>query len=352
MFTTDNPQAAAAHLQSLIGTGERFTASIIGPHGSGKTSALAAMFAAAFDAGIGQHEMAAYATSWAAIGRLRAMASIWPSDLTGTPGDAMRRHTALPCAGRLGIDDVARGYLALLARVNELGDGPADLAFLAAIRPKVRAAIRADIRSRLTGEPLPRSAYLAEVADYLAAFKQHYHLADDADLIHADYYASPQIKLVLLDEIGAQDRALLVRYFPNASLITADRQSVAADHVIALPRCLRTPERVDITGTSPSLVPPPVDFASLIIFTPRWRRGAWLEWCRDHAIARPEARIMSPRGLQHVEAEIVIVDCAGGGWDDVDAAELALTRATKRLIVLQGEIARLQLPQRDARTPS
>lgn len=437
MITLDNPQAAADIIKPHLGL--RVTASISGQFGSGKTSALAAIVGAAVASGmIGLHEMAVYAPTGIAIRRLRAMiGEHWPElapqsdlfarELSGTPTDAYFGHTALEHDdGALPMDRVKREYLDVLRRLNSLTDDPRDVAFLRGLSPKVEASLRFDIERRKRGDPLPLMLQLHGAADFLKAYKARNNIVDDADLLHGDYYHSKQVRLVLLDETGDEDRARLLRFFPNASVIATSVEPQPADISMHLPRCLRQPERWDIVDhkASPFLIPPPDDFASLFILTNPWRHGIWLHWLATHGIppplrynwramvaayrldqgetvraydinpllrraglqpdldrhvdrdeiegwsnwrdvgaadvrtrdhldavlkryggvsGLPFVKLVTPPTVRQAEADVVIFDCAGGRPGDASIVELALTRAKKRLIVLQGETVQKRL---------
>lgn len=430
-----NPLEAAESLRLRIAGDKPFSASIFGPFGCGKTTALAEIVGVADRLGVTLNEIAAFAPTQAAARRLRGLiGQRWPEldprdlfapELSGVPMDALRGHTALP--GRdlpHMIDWVARGYLDVVRQANDFGNG-VDPKFLASVRPKIRKVLRYDIAKRLRREPLPRAAPLYAIAKFLAEHKARHHLLDKADLANGDLYVSPQIRLLLLDQIDEQDRALLVRLFPNASVIATSLTALRADVAIELPRCLRQPERWNIVVNKPSpfQIPAPQDFASLFIMTPPWRRGVWLAWLRvnglpqppsigwsaivaawsldqggcvparrinpllkragldpetdwlyrddiagwtdwreiggrfnpalrDHADAvlerfgrltwLPLVRMSMPRLVRYLEAEIVILDY-GSGMPADDSTALAISRATKRLIVLQGETARQQV---------
>ena len=59
--------------------------------------------------------------------------------------------------------------------------------------------------------------HLATLSAFAAAFKRREGLIDRADMVHGDYRTSPHVKLVLMDDVDAADRALIARHFPNAS---------------------------------------------------------------------------------------------------------------------------------------
>lgn len=431
-----NPLSAAESLRLRIASGQIFSALICGPFGSGKTTALGEIVGIADRVGVTLNQIAAFAPTRAAVRRLRAIiGQRWPDldpqtdlfspELSGVPMDALRGHTALPGSLRpLRLDHVARGYLDIIRQANDFGNG-VDPKFLAMVKPRVKTALRYDLDTRLRGEPLPRSAPLHAVANYLADYKAEHSLHDKADLAHGGLYVSPQIKLLLLDEIGDDDQQMLMRLFPNASVVATSLTARTADVVIELPRCLRRPERWNITVNKPSpfLIPAPQDFASLFILTPPWRRRVWTAWLRDNGLPPPPSpawsalvaawsldqggcvpayrvnpllkraglpmesdwlyredidgwrgwhdmaagfdpllathadavlarfgrlkflpmvRLSMPRFVRYLEAEVVILDCESGMPKD-DSAALAVSRATKRLIVLQGETSSQQL---------
>lgn len=418
----------------------RVAVSLSGPFGSGKTSALAAIVGEMVDDGaIDLHEIAAFAPTRQAIRRLRAMIGAhWPDvtqpqselfarELSGTPTDALVGHTALVHDDEsLRLDRVAREYRDVLRRLNRLTDDPRDVAFLNGLTPRIDAALRFDIERRKRGEALPPSVYLHGVADFLRDYKARHGALDIADLLNGDYYVSKQIRLLLLDEVSDEDRDTVVRFFPNASIVTTSVDERPADVALHLPRCLRAPDRWDVVdhSASPFLIPPPDDFASLFILTNPWRRAVWLRWLREHGLPQPDStawramvaayrldrdesvsawdvnpllmraglpreegwidrdeidgwpgwreigaadpyirdhldavqarepdpahwptiRINVAANVRHDEADAVIFDCAAGRPSSNELIDLALTRATKRLIVLQGETASRRLP--------
>jgi hypothetical protein len=93
----------------------------------------------------------------------------------------------------------------------------ADAHCLMSLSRRAVAALNVDNWSRLYSQPLPRNIYLATLSAFAAAFKRREGLVDLADLAHGDYRISPQVKLVLMDEVDAADRALIARHFSNAS---------------------------------------------------------------------------------------------------------------------------------------
>lgn len=436
------PQVIAESLARLVASRNRVTACICGPYGSGKTTALALTAQAAFSHGLGLHEMAAFAPTWLTIRRLRFLVGqAWPdvdpqsdlfgAELSGVPASAMHGHTAL--AGddcEIPLRAIERGFLDIIARINDISPERDDreAAFLESVRPRLAAAIRADLAARLQGVELPRNAYLDAIREYVASYKQENRLLDVADLAHGPYYTSPQVRLLLLDEVTREDQEILTRYFPNASIVTASRHRQSADVRLDLPTCLRCPQLIEITDSRPTpwLVPPlPEDLASLFVIAPPWRRGAWLAWLsgqglpgpagftrwlgvvaawnydedrcanarminpllracglpviedffaapgeienwtdwrdmagrvslhlRTHAenvLARygrlshlPTVRLGHPARLRGIEAEVVILD-ATGNYDD-DARAVALSRATRQLIVMQPNSCRSAQP--------
>ena len=426
------PTEAAESLRDWITGGSVFSASIAGTYGSGKTTALAATIHAVLDLGIDLNEIAVFAPTEPMIRRLRALVgSRWPDadpqadifahELSGVPEDAMRRHTALACDDRpVRLSDLKRGYLDILARINDITAPVSDLdrKFLKSLEPRLSAALQADREARLDNLQWPRGSYLAAVRDYVVTYKALHRLRDKPDLVHADYYTSRQVRLLVLDEVDEAESAILTCYFPNASIITASLTGRPADIALHLPICLRHPDRLDIEDAviAPRLVPPPPDdFASLFLIVPPWRHGPWLAWLsslgipppadfrrwravvaawrcdhggvtvaptinplltanglarcddwlvsaddvegwtdwrdlagrfdvrmRDHAdavLARygqldelPTVRMARPAMLRGIEADVVITDAAA--WVGDDAREIALSRATRQLIVI------------------
>lgn len=301
------PQSAAESLRSVIRAAKApttklcFTCNISGPLGSGKTTALARLVEIAFECGISLDEIAVFAPTQFAIRRLRMLAAapwpdVEPADLfapvlSGTPDDALRMHTALACDDteyRLG--HVAHCYLDHLARLNGLAQAnPSDMAFRNSLKPRVLSGLRADIEARTEQVPLPRNSYLHAIANFVGEYKRSRRLADRADLLHAGYYQSHQVRILLLDEIAESERSLIVRYFPQASVVDTSLTPHPADVVIALPRCLRQPRRLDIVDDDPvpTMVPPLPAFDSLFIVAPPWRHRRWLYWLHENAIPPP-----------------------------------------------------------------
>lgn len=338
----ETPQQIAESFRSPIANGERFAASISGPRGSGKTSVLAQLIQIVIDLGWNLNDVAAFAPTHRAVRHLRRLAARpWPDldedqlladHLSGTPYTALRTHTQLPgdgCDARI----LMRAYLDHLANLNALDPGnPPDVEFLASLTPRLRAGIDAEREARCAGTPLPRNVYLQAIADFVAEYKSAYGLLDLADLMHADYYTSPNVRLLLLDEVNVPDRRLIERLFPNAAVIAASLAPSPADLSIELPRCLRAPERIDIYDSEPlpQLVPPLPEFSSLFVFTARWRIGPWLRWIRAQELAN--VKLVWPACVEQLETEIAIAD--GTWFADAASADIAMTRATKQLIVL------------------
>ena len=351
-----SPLAVAESVCDLIAHGFRFTATVVGPRGSGKTSALAASIRA-----MPAHQVAAFAP-WPAITRLRTLAPNLRFDMSGRPLDALHRYSALPGADRYPRhDDMADSYIAeILAVINRLHEPPTETEerFLESLRPRVMAALRADQQARLMAEPLPRNAYLEAVADYARNYKTIRRLHDEADLIAGDYYTCGYVKLLILDEIQPDDAAVLPRFFPNASLLVASQAEQPADVVFHLPVCLRHPARVEIEASAVTMVPPPDDFTSLFVIVSPWRRKAWLSWLQHHglpapfrlsrwsagqagaALARynrltdlPVVRLGSAFAMRGLETEVVIVEREACYNSEME--EIAFSRATRSLIILQ-----------------
>jgi len=355
------PQACAESVRDAIARRNRFTACIFGPPGSGKTSALASVIHAARDVGVTSAQIAAFAP-WPAIERLRALAGGLQPDLSGIPIDAMRRYSAQIGSHRLlQPEAIASGYIGdVLAPLNDITVEPTETEarFLESLKPRVLAAIQADHDARLGSQALPRNAYLECVADYASNYKSHRRLLDKADLIRGNYYSCKQVRLLCLDEISPDDAVVMRRYFPNASVIVASQQETEADIAIGLPRCLRKPEKIEIeAGPLTTVPPPPNDFGSLFILASPGRRSAWLSWLRgqglpapfrlsrwpaEHAgavLARydrlshlPIVRFGSPASVRGIEAEFVITESAS--WADDELRDIALSRATRRLMII------------------
>jgi hypothetical protein len=430
-----NPLQAAEQLMTLIGTAR--SASLSGPYGSGKSSALSCLVGAAVSSGLGLHEIAAYASTPLAIDRLRQLigtrfacepGDLFCDGLSGTLMEALRHHTAIISSDRaLNIESVVNDFLAMITVANDLAKTPENAAFLQSMRPKVRDAIRLDIMRREHGGALPGLAFYHNVAETLARHKEDTGILDDADLVHGDYRTSRQVRLLLLDELDATPlrRAALLRLFPNAAIVETSRAARAADLALQLSDCLRRPERWDMIDSNPlpQHIPAlPSDLSSLLIVAPPWRSGLWFGWLGSqglppaphmagwraivaahryddedaidvpvkrlkplldragltydgdptdwisrgdvvgwsswrelgeryfpkayaHAVAvlerfgrltgLPRVRVSSADALRHDEAEVVIVDATGGL--DADQTAIALSRATKRLITMQGE---------------
>jgi len=345
-----SPQTIAESVIERIERGERFTACVVGPRGSGKTTVLAAIAQAS------RNQIAGFAP-WPAVTRLQS--------LTGKewqlPLDAMRKYTAVIGSNKyVHADAVASGYIEdVLARINDISDPPTETEelFLESLKPRVLEALRADHDARLDRQPLPRNAYLEAVREYAAAYRKRRGLLDKADLIHSNYYVCRQVRLLLMDEVEAQDAAVLPRYFPNASIVTTSRQQKDGHVSFHLPACLRQPVSIELEAQFVSMVPPPEDFASLFVLACPWHRSAWLAWLKhhglpapfrlskwsaDHAAAvlarfnrlsqLPTVRLGSPASVQGIEAEFVIVERAA--CFNADLLDIALTRATRQTIVI------------------
>jgi hypothetical protein len=237
-------------LGGLIKSGRRFNAFLAGPEGSGKTTALAEIAWRADEAGIGLDEIAAFAPTRLRFCALaRRIGERWPEveapqrelffpALSGTPADALAAHTALAGLPLLNLNDViARAWLEVVARVDGLDpESGADAVYLMGLKPQAIAALNVDHWSRLHRQPLPRNVYLATLSAFAAAFKRREGLIDRADLVHGDYRTSPQVRLVLLDEVDAADAALLARFFPNASQVATGLFPRPAEMMVALRR--------------------------------------------------------------------------------------------------------------------
>lgn len=295
MVTPDTPQRAAAAIRPR----PHASVAIVGPPGSGKTTALAHVVQAAITRGLCLPAIAVFAASRVAarclIGRI---VEAWPDlerrDLhnpgqTGIPIDAASAHSWVRherVADRRDHERAAEAFCELIKVVGGIGDDLAGQAFLSERRADIVEAIRFDVDSRLRGKPLPRIAWLHEIADFFRAYKVREELADEADLHRGAICGDDQVELLVMDEISDRDRAMLKRCFPRAGTVTSSRTPIAADQVIELTHVLRQPERLDIVDETgmPSLVPVEAVEGTLMIITSRgakWRMPGWRRWCDE-----------------------------------------------------------------------
>ena len=212
------------------------------------------------------------------------------TEMSGVP-DMAYRYFSLEPGGQYppSINKIADEYLLVIARANDLPDDAAHSKWLMDRKPEVKAAIRADLMARIKQTPLPRNAYLHMVAEHVADYKRRHELLDRADFIHGRYRTNPHIKLLMLDEIHADDLPLLIRYFPNASVIMTSREPHDADIGVYLPVNLRQPQRDEFRhgNPEPSQVPAPPHFQSMFIMTATWRVGKWMAWLKQHGFPPP-----------------------------------------------------------------
>ena len=203
------PQECAESLRHVLIRIEAVTTHISGPCGAGKTTALAHIVRMSCETGIPLSQTAVFASTGSALRHLCALIGDEPDRLfskerVGVPLDAMRRHSVLVGKDRaLHTNEVAAGYLDILARLNDISEPvtDSDRRFLDSLKPRLLAALRADHECRLGGLAWPRNAYLDSVRDYTADYKTLQRLHDKADFVHADYYVSRQVRLLILDEI-------------------------------------------------------------------------------------------------------------------------------------------------------
>jgi hypothetical protein len=78
-----------------------------------------------------------------------------------------------------------------------------------------------DYQARLERRPLPSHVHLEVLSEFAAAYKRRERLLDYADLLHGDYVVSPQVRLLVLDEVDERDHTIVERFFPNASVIAS-----------------------------------------------------------------------------------------------------------------------------------
>lgn len=228
----DTPQQIAESFRWPLASGEHFAASISGPRGSGKTEVLAQLIEIVVDLDWDLADVAAFAPTHRAARHLRTLATRpWPlleedrllaDHLTGTPYTALLAHTVLP-GDSLQYYEFVHAYLEHLAHLNALDcDNPQHIKFLKSLWPRLRAGLRVEHAARYADAPLARNAFLHTLAAFLAAYKRDYGFLDLADLVHADYYTSPNVRLLLLDEIDSHNRQLLEPIFPNAVVIATN----------------------------------------------------------------------------------------------------------------------------------
>lgn len=308
MLILKNPQAAGAAMADHLG--RRFTATISGLPGSGKTTALAHIAAAAVGQGLGIHEIAVFAPTRMAGDRQRALIGelcfpgvpphdVFDSAVIGVPIDAARMHTLLrqPIVSRPRA--AAREFLDLIKRVGDLGDNDTDRAFLQSRRHDIERTIQIDTRLRLRGEDLPPFAPLHEIADFYRAYKAQHGLIDVADLYRGPLAVAGRVRLLLMDDIGNEARTMLARVFPNASTVASGNDLGGGDPALQLTQCLRRPARWEIASTTGrAAVIPSNDLPnSLLILLARlvpWRLATWGFWCSRAGLAyriggRPES---------------------------------------------------------------
>lgn len=234
------PQVAAESLAFLVGKGERFECSLQGPHLCGKSLSLAELVWRADQLDVAMVEMAVFGRTRPAIWKLRRLiGSHWPDldphkdlfppELTGVVIDALHAHSAVPGYSKpMPYEAIADDYLMKIADANQLEMTPTNANWLKSVRKYVVAAIQTDLACRLEKIALPLNAYVHLVAEHVAAYKRDYELIDFADLVHGPYYQSPQVRLLLLDEVDAQQRKLVARFFPNASIVTTEINDAGA----------------------------------------------------------------------------------------------------------------------------
>jgi superfamily I DNA/RNA helicase len=225
----ETPQATADHLRPWFGY--RFAAVIAGEPGSGKTTAVAHTIHAAIETVIPIHLIAAFSPTKPAANRLREMVgSFWPEvpprdlfrdGMSGTATDALCEHSPLRFKERLRSHrEVVNLFVDVIKQVGEIGDGKKSLKFLHARKREIKAAILADIEARLTGQELPLIAWFHEIADFYREYKRRNGMFDRADLSLAPIIPTTRCALLILDEVSAEDGALLRSIFPAASTIT------------------------------------------------------------------------------------------------------------------------------------
>lgn len=319
-----------------------------GDFACGKTTTLAEIVWRAESQGIDRGNMAVFAPNLYGIRRLKDVIGraygeaedLFLPEFCGLPIEAMHSHSAMIGDSILDRDELSDEYLMLIARANGLCQhNPTDASWLLSLKPQVVAAIGADHESRLYHRPLPRNAYLSAVSEFIAEHKREARVLDRADLLHGDYYQSPQVKLLLLDEVAAEDRGILQRFFPCASVITTSHQPVAADVTVHLKDTLRHPARSEYCNVTPDLIPPPAPCESLLIATSKWRKWMWMKWLKDNHLpyplardAVPKVKIGLPLWLRACEADTVIVDDTG--WPS-EWRRVAMSRATKQLVLIK-----------------
>jgi len=257
-------------LRPALAARRRFVAAIRGPLAAGKTTALAAVAAAAVaEFGVSLCQFALLAPTAARAHMLRrvvadlhrpgvALEEVLFPDMTGGVADVAfwrgpraRRATE----GQMRI--AAEEFAARIARAGELADAPGDHLFLRARRRDVLAVFLLAGRARLAGRPLadmhaeergrgmalPEAfSMVAEIADFYAEFKHREGIVDDADILAGPLYPAPDCPLVLVDDadaVGPTAQAAIMRLFPRAALVAAGGPGGMIDRLWAEERTLR-----------------------------------------------------------------------------------------------------------------
>jgi len=141
---------------------------------------------------------------------------------TGRPLDAMLFHSPFEgIACHADIERVAAEFTAIIARVGGFSV-IADRKFLSHRQHEIERGLLLDIDCRARGEPLPRIAWLHEVAELYRTYKERFRLIDIPDLCKAATWSDKSIRLLLLDGVSEAEGLRLKLIFPNAAIISSN----------------------------------------------------------------------------------------------------------------------------------
>jgi len=150
-------------------------------------------------------------------------AELFEDDACGRPRDAMLKHSRYErIASGADIERAATEFTAIIAHAGGFAvSDDFDRKFLARRQREIMRGLALDISCRARSEPLPPIAWLHEAAAHYSNYKERFGLVDAHDLDAAAFWSERSIRLLLLDDIGADDCARLIRIFPGAAMINS-----------------------------------------------------------------------------------------------------------------------------------